>query len=387
MGSLEGRTALALGALAALGTGLSLLPRPGAVLLVPAALALLAASPDPLRLLLLLGATLLAVWAGPRWEGRGLWWALWVAGAGLVLELSHLTGALIAGAGAGSPLPWAILTEASVAGLFLVLSPQLRPAWTALAGTLRRPLDRLAQGLEGAAVWGWLLGTLLTLQDRLGQWPTALLLTGMLAAVLPLGLVRLPLRSARLLHWLLGAGLLTALAAPALLGDLFVADSAHPIPLLSGWLAWSAATAALWWATAGRRPATTPPLLPLPAWGRLLLGGLLAQSLGGLLALTLGLPLTGLAAGLLSTALLLATGLLGLTWAYRAGLRPVWWLGLGFFGLGVAKLVLADLDGLGLSARGLGLTLVGLLLGIGQLAPDGAREPQGNEAESSTAEH
>ena len=367
--SMTEKAAALLGTLAALGAALRLSSAGSAALLLAAAafLPLRLLQGDPAPLLPLLGTLALAVWAGTRWQGRLLWFAAWTLGPGLLMALLHLlTAAAFPMFSAVGEAAWAWLYLSVAAGglLALSLAPNLRAAWTTLGAALRLDLNRAVRWLEVGAVSGWLLGTALFLHTWLGREETALLLTGVLAALLVPLLTRLPLRSERLLpRLLLSASLLAALCA----APLITLNERESLSLGSGWLAWVAACGALVWASRAPQP---QPLLALPGWGLLLLGSALAQGFGGLLTLSLGLAPDRLAAHLIATGLLILAGLAGLLWAYRSEQRQAWWVGLTLFGLGAGKLVLLDLDGLGVSARGLGLTLIGLLLlWIGQLTP------------------
>lgn len=379
-----GKVAAGLGTLAALGAALRLTSAGSSALLLAAAafIPLKLFQGDPAPLLPLLGAPALAFWAGARWEGRLLWFAVWTLGLGLTVATLNGVGASAFSSSTElgtAAWNWLYLSVSAGGLLALSLAPSLRLAWESLKTGLRLNLDRAATWLEVWAVGGWLLGTALLLNVWLGREETALLLTGALAALLVPVLARLPLRSKPLLpQLLLSAGILLALLAAPLLAE----TEPERLSLGSGWLAWVAAAAAVAWAVRPQKANSTP-LLTLPGWGLLLLGSALAQGFGGLLALTLGLPLDEWQAGLISTGLLLLSGLTGLLWAYRSEQRPQWWLGLTLFGLGAIKLVMVDLEGLGVSARGLGLTLVGLLLlGIGQLAPAEEAEPKHGAAKA-----
>lgn len=368
--TLNDQLALGLGAGAAVGSALRLTAaRSSGVLLATAAFALVVTCSEDVRqgFLPLLGAAALAFWGGLRWGGRLLWLGGWALALGLLAACGRLLNFAETPPLTDTALNWLQLGMAAAGLVTLSVAPTLQPAWAELGREMRLDNRRWGAGLEALAVAFWLLGSAFFLETWLHESAAAMLLTGALAAGLALLLPRLPLRSAPWLpQVLLAASVLSALTAPQ-----WLAPEPERLGLGSGWLVWVLATATVFWFFGAVPKGMSRRVALLPDWGLLLVGAGLAQSAGGLLSLTLGLPLGSLYAGLMATGLLLLTGLVGLWWAYRSEQRSVWWLGLALFGLGAIKLVLIDLDGLGLSARGLGLTLVGLLLlGIGQLAPE-----------------
>jgi len=162
----------------------------------------------------------------------------------------------------------------------------------------------------------------------------------------------------------LAEGVLTLLGTGATLAALWALTTPAG---LRGWPPLSSPRQRRVTAQAVRRTATPPWRdVLLPALGLILLAlmGRTVELLPG--GADVRLPLTPT---LTSTAVGLATSVALLVLARRTARPLLWWTALLAFGLAACKLVFVDFGDLGGVARGAATVLIGLLLGIGQLAP------------------
>lgn len=378
----------------ALGTGVALGRRAGALVAAGAGLVLVSA----------------LAWAAPL-PGLGSVTAhfLWAAFAALALH-----GLALGLARRGQPSRAGVLACGAVAanvllvpaGLDLAAWPVQAAVFGLLTGALlyMSPAARLAAEvwgreaavsgtwavLEGLGVFAAVLGLLTWSLEELFAGhalpPLDLLLAGLavLAALLPshsrwnlrawpvlaLGVAVTALRMLDAPPSV-ATGLQTLLGAVAILAALWLLVAQSGRRWLEQWR--------------GERPAGREVDRPWMQDGVLVALGLLLLALMGRTAELLrraGPELSSLTSTSLSTAVLLAASVLALLQARRRERQVGWWVALTAFGLGALKLVFFDLGDLGGMARGAGTALIGLLLlGIGQLAPkpEGETGPRNRE--------